>query len=68
MQRKTQSECREMWETLLNGSIWKDRAASLAEIKRIDDLTPWSDYEPEWWLLMMYYEKILREGVDTGNG
>lgn len=39
----------------------------LATIRKIDDDTPWSITEPQWWLDMMSYQTRLYEALEAGN-
>jgi hypothetical protein len=49
---KTQDECRNEWSKL--------RIEMLGKINAIDQDTPWSEKEPEWWAEMEHMRKLLR--------
>lgn len=57
----TQTECKAMWLELFNG----DEPVTIEAIDKIDDLTPWSEIEPNWWCDMMHYRKILQAEKDS---
>lgn len=47
----TQAEMKDRWE--------KTKAELLKEIEEIDQATPWSNVEPQWWLQMMRVQRAL---------
>ena len=55
--RLTQKECRELWEALRD----REERPTIEEIDAIDNLTPWSEIEPNWWLDMMMERRYLVE-------
>lgn len=56
----TQIECKLMWLALFHG----EESVTIEAIDEIDNLTPWSEVEPQWWLDMMHYRKILQDEKD----
>jgi len=65
----TQDECKNMWHMLKKNILDRSPNEFIARIDYINELTPWSEVEPRWWLEMMkvrakYTElmRYIREG------
>jgi hypothetical protein len=55
----TQEECKTAYLQMLSDWATLSREEKLNGIKRIDDMTPWSETEPKWWLEMMALQKAV---------